>query len=243
MNITPITGYRYGNYSYYHIAPPLPNRAEITMGMFSAPSVDPLQPSSTIYGTNASAINGDYRYVTSAETLASYVISESSTTTPDAQAPVNTTTDTQNNIYKTNESHMTEAVDTYRQTNIFKNTPQLQPQNDMLTPEQAVNFAATNANYNVNFSSEAADALKKLGNFATKKSIQDTDLSKNIDGYIYVTTELYKEKVSNMQVPAPHMEPRFSILKPVSSLFKTSNDNDSKDEVEQKRPYNFKAIA
>lgn len=56
------------NYVYRSILDPMPNRAEITMGMFRVPSANPLTPSSTASGTNANpALDGPY--VSSAQIL------------------------------------------------------------------------------------------------------------------------------------------------------------------------------
>lgn len=69
LSISPIYSYSGSSYSYQNILPPFVDRAEITMGLFSVPSADPLYTSSTSYGTNANPLVGGPYYHSSAEEL------------------------------------------------------------------------------------------------------------------------------------------------------------------------------
>ncbi|MEW5821774.1 MAG: hypothetical protein AB1782_16390 [Cyanobacteriota bacterium] len=219
MNLSPTRSYRYGNYSYYHLAPPFQNRAEITMGMMKTSSVDPLDISSTSYGTNANTCNADVRYVTSAEYMAKYE-QISNTNTPEGQKPpLNSTVDTVNNIYKTQSDHLTETNNKYLEDKPYSDFPNIQDY-DYKT---AKNYAAVKSNYNVFFNDDTNKALTTLNSLSARSYQEEQDLSDKVNGYINVHPAMFNKNnilnnnKTNSTINSQAIAPTF--IMPIVSIF------------------------
>lgn len=180
------------NNQYRYIAPPLPNRADITRGMMTTGSSNPLSPSTTAYATNANPALGGPVFISSADVLAhNAIIARNSITTQNSieqgsklsealqtiaeQTPtVSSRFSAQNNLFTTSRAQSSQNIQQTTntrelpQTATFsnirtENTPvSITGRNAEMNAESATKFAAVNAGVNVAMSEQGLSALQTL---------------------------------------------------------------------------------
>lgn len=197
---------------FRNIATPAPNTAEISRGAFRTPSASALAPSNTAYGTNANAALGGPAFISSAAVLEQNAITNSNVVTTQnaiengseleqalniiAQETPGSRFNTGNGIFTTNKvqeqtnvnakefSPIKTFSNTRTESSIFENTVSLTGRTATVTSENATKFAAVNANFNVNFSQQGAQALQALQASAALATIQNTNITARMDGMI-----------------------------------------------------------
>lgn len=252
MNITPLRSYTYGNYSYSQIAPPFQNTEEITMGMEKNATPDPLYVSNTVYGTNANPLTADYRYVTSAEYLARYNQINNSNCNRNLIPSVDSTVDTENNIYKNQESHLNETTDEYRETDLYRtfdyvgqNTSQFVYDHPQLGYEESLGYAAMTAGYNVNLNPNNNEILAEIRKLATTNNFKSLDMSNVVDGQVYLNGNI-NAALKNDRNTQELQNVSNPLVKKVLALFSPAQDRQIRSErieKNERRPNTFQLIA
>lgn len=198
LNINPDPTYR-------SVATTPPNRAEISSGLYTMPSASPLYPSSTAFGTTANdAVPGTY-IPSSVETSQLYNASLNSNvvTTKNLVEDGNQLKQALNkiaentprfspekNVFSVNTQptvtqspspiHTSSNITTT--SNVLDIKLSLTGSNAMISHNAATNMAAVNANYNVNLSDQASQAIKSLQNTATLGMMQNNNITAKMDG-------------------------------------------------------------
>lgn len=193
--------------TYRSVATTPPNTAEITSGLYTIPSASPLYPSSTAFGTTANdAVPGNYipSSVEASELYSNYMNSSVVTTknvvdegnqlkqalnkiaenTPRFAPEKNVfSVNTQPTVVQSPGPIQTSSNIT-TSSNVLDIKLALTGSNAMVTHNAATNMAAVNANYNVNLSDQASQAIKSLQNTATLGMMQNANMSAKMDGMI-----------------------------------------------------------